>query len=68
MVFKKVTLVGTSPEGFDAAVDNDGAYERPEMSEDDRLAALQEHFVDIVQVHDELADQLDAARSRRSSS
>ena len=22
MVFKKVTLVGTSPEGFDAAVDN----------------------------------------------
>ncbi|MEF8842619.1 MAG: proteasome-activating nucleotidase [Haloarculaceae archaeon] len=37
----------------------------PEMSEDERLAALREHFVDIVQVHDELADQLDAARDRR---
>jgi len=37
----------------------------PEMSEDERLAALQEHFVDIVRVHDELADQLDAARNRQ---
>jgi proteasome regulatory subunit len=37
----------------------------PEMDEDERLAALREHFGDIVQVHDELADQLDAARARR---
>jgi len=38
----------------------------PEMSESERLAALREHYVDISQVHEELADQLEAARERQS--
>ncbi|MEF8809083.1 AAA family ATPase, partial [Natronomonas sp.] len=38
----------------------------PDMSEEERLAALREHFIDVSQVHDELADQLEDARSRQS--
>jgi proteasome regulatory subunit len=38
----------------------------PDMSEEERLAALREHYIDVSQVHDELADQLDDARSRQS--
>ncbi|WP_255150910.1 proteasome-activating nucleotidase Pan2 [Halorarius halobius] len=37
----------------------------PDMSSEERLDALRDHFVDIVQVHDELADQLEAARDRQ---
>jgi proteasome regulatory subunit len=37
----------------------------PEMSEEERLDALQDHYMDIVQVHDELADQLDSAQDRQ---
>ena len=36
-----------------------------DMSPDERLAALRDHYSDIVDVHDELSDQLDAARDRR---
>jgi proteasome regulatory subunit len=38
----------------------------PDMSEEERLAALREHFIDVSQVHEELADQLEDARSRQS--
>ncbi|WP_336134825.1 proteasome-activating nucleotidase Pan2 [Natronomonas amylolytica] len=38
----------------------------PDMSEEERLAALREHFIDVSQVHDELADQLEDARSRQA--
>ncbi|MFQ3319748.1 MAG: proteasome regulatory subunit [Natronomonas sp.] len=38
----------------------------PEMTEDERLAALRDHFIDVSRVHDKLADQLDAARERQS--
>jgi proteasome regulatory subunit len=37
----------------------------PDMSEDERLAALREHLADIVKVHDELSDQLESARENR---
>ncbi|AWB27846.1 proteasome-activating nucleotidase Pan2 [Halococcoides cellulosivorans] len=36
-----------------------------EMGPDERLAALTEHFRDVRRVHEELHDQLDAARARR---
>jgi len=38
----------------------------PEMSESERLAALREHYLEVAQVHEELTDQLDAARNRQS--
>ncbi|MFB6172232.1 MAG: proteasome-activating nucleotidase [Haloarculaceae archaeon] len=37
----------------------------PDMSEEERLDALRDHYVDIVTVHDELANQLESARERR---
>ena len=37
----------------------------PDMSPSERLAALRDHFEDIVGVHDELADQLESARGRQ---
>ncbi len=37
----------------------------PDMTPDERLAALEEHYVDLVRVNDELEDQLDAARERQ---
>jgi len=37
----------------------------PDMSPSERLAALRDHFEDIVGVHDELADQLESARARQ---
>ncbi|WP_435359561.1 proteasome-activating nucleotidase Pan2 [Haloarchaeobius sp. DFWS5] len=37
----------------------------PEMSEDERLSALREHFADVVEVHEQLSSQLDAAHDRR---
>ncbi|WP_135821322.1 proteasome-activating nucleotidase Pan2 [Halostella litorea] len=38
----------------------------PEMSDEERLEALREHFAEIVEVHDELTEQLDAADDRRA--
>ena len=38
----------------------------PDMSIDERLAALREHYVDVTQVHDELSEQLEIARDRQS--
>ena len=38
----------------------------PDMSADERLAALREHYVDVSQVHDELSNQLEIARDRQS--
>ena len=38
----------------------------PEMSEAERLAALRNHFIEVSQVHEELADQLEDARERQS--
>ncbi len=38
----------------------------PEMSPDERLAALREHFIDVSRVHDELAEQLETVRARQS--
>ena len=38
----------------------------PEMSESERLNALREHYLEVSQVHEELTDQLDAARDRQS--
>ena len=38
----------------------------PEMSESERLAALRGHYLEVSQVHDELTEQLDAARDRQS--
>ena len=37
----------------------------PEMSREERLAALREHFADIMGVHDQLATQLEDARSQQ---
>ncbi|WP_435196434.1 proteasome-activating nucleotidase Pan2 [Natronomonas sp. EA1] len=37
----------------------------PEMSTEERLTALREHFIDIVGVHDELVDQLETAENRQ---
>ena len=36
----------------------------PELSDDERVAALDEHLAEIVQVHDELAERLDEAEAR----
>ena len=38
----------------------------PGMSESERLNALREHYLEVSQVHEELTDQLDAARDRQS--
>ncbi len=38
----------------------------PDMPESERLAALREHYIDVSQVHEELAEQLDTARDRQS--
>ena len=38
----------------------------PEMSPDERLAALREHYIDVSRVHDELAEQLETVRGRQS--
>ena len=38
----------------------------PDMSVDERLAALREHYVDVSRVHDEISDQLELARDRQS--
>jgi proteasome regulatory subunit len=37
----------------------------PDMSDEERLEALREHFAEIVQVNDELSEQLEAADQRR---
>ena len=37
----------------------------PDMTPEERLEALREHFAEIVEVHDELETQLDAARDRQ---
>jgi len=37
----------------------------PDMSPDERLAALRNHFGDVVQVNEQLQDQLDSAQQRR---
>jgi proteasome regulatory subunit len=37
-----------------------------EMSDSERLAALRDHYVDVSRVHEELADQLEAAKERKS--
>ncbi|WP_255195149.1 proteasome-activating nucleotidase Pan2 [Halorarius litoreus] len=37
-----------------------------DMSADERLDALRDHYLDIVHVHDELADQLEAARDKQT--
>ncbi|WP_435347762.1 proteasome-activating nucleotidase Pan2 [Haloarchaeobius sp. HRN-SO-5] len=37
----------------------------PDMSEKERLSALREHFADVVEVHDKLSSQLEAAHERR---
>ena len=39
----------------------------PDMTPEERLAALRDHFAEIVEVHDELETQLDAARDRQHS-
>ena len=36
----------------------------PEISDDERVAALSEHLAEIAQVHDELAERLDEAEAR----
>ncbi len=38
----------------------------PDMTPDERLEALEEHYVDLVHVNEELEDQLDAARERQA--
>ena len=38
----------------------------PDMSSDERLAALREHYVNVSRVHDELTGQLDRAKNRQS--
>ncbi|MFC7248458.1 proteasome-activating nucleotidase [Halomicroarcula sp. GCM10025324] len=38
----------------------------PDMTPDERLAALREHFEEIVRVNEQLTEQLDSARSRQS--
>ncbi|WP_231185513.1 proteasome-activating nucleotidase [Haladaptatus sp. DYF46] len=37
----------------------------PEMSDEERLSALQEHFTDITKVNDKLGERVDAAADRR---
>jgi proteasome regulatory subunit len=37
----------------------------PDMSPDERLAALRNHFGDVVQVNEQLQEQLDSAKQRR---
>jgi proteasome regulatory subunit len=37
----------------------------PDMSPDERLEALQSHFKDVLEVHEQLETQLDRARNRR---
>ncbi|NHN46948.1 proteasome-activating nucleotidase [Halostella sp. JP-L12] len=37
----------------------------PEMSDEERVEALREHFAEILEVHDELTEQLDTADARR---
>ncbi|MFC7076705.1 proteasome-activating nucleotidase Pan2 [Haloarcula halophila] len=37
----------------------------PDMTPDERLAALREHFVDIVRVNEQLTEQLESARGRQ---
>jgi proteasome regulatory subunit len=39
----------------------------PDMTPEERLEALRDHFEQIVEVHDELESQLDAARDRQAS-
>jgi proteasome regulatory subunit len=39
----------------------------PDMSPDERLAALRKHYVDVMEVHETLTDQLETARDRRES-
>jgi len=39
----------------------------PDMSPDERLAALRKHYTDVVSVHEKLQEQLDAARERQHS-
>ncbi len=39
----------------------------PDMPDDERLEALRAHFYDIVDVHDQLSEQLEAAEQRRRS-
>jgi proteasome regulatory subunit len=38
-----------------------------DMTPDERLAALQKHYVDVMEVHETLTDQLETARDRRES-
>jgi proteasome regulatory subunit len=37
----------------------------PDLSPDERLAALREHYAEILRVHDELSEQLEGVRDRR---
>jgi len=39
----------------------------PDMTPDERLDALQKHYVDVMEVHETLTDQLETARDRRES-
>ena len=39
----------------------------PEMSPEERLDALREHFIELEQVNDELSSQLDSAQERRDN-
>ena len=39
----------------------------PDMTPDERLDALREHYADVVEVHETLTSQLDAAHSRQES-
>ncbi len=38
----------------------------PDMSVDEQLAALRDHYIDVSRVHDELTTQLETARNRQS--
>ena len=38
----------------------------PDMSVDEQLAALRDHYIDVSRVHDELTAQLETARNRQS--
>ncbi len=37
----------------------------PDMTPDERLEALRQHFAEIVRVNEQLTEQLDSARSRQ---
>ncbi|MFC7008185.1 proteasome-activating nucleotidase Pan2 [Halalkalicoccus salilacus] len=39
----------------------------PEMSEDERLAALRDHFVDVVKINDQLEERIEDATDRRET-